>query len=125
MLSDRRPCENCREPICIFLQFEADVIGLQHWHQQAAALENNQARRKHAFCTYHWWSRGIGGERVKLERCVVIRVRFWYPDSAYMGFYKNEDQSLQRRAINMCGNEINAWWEFINGVWALVFNFTS
>ena len=120
MLSDRRTCENCGEPICIFLQFEADVVGLRHWHQQAAALENNRAWRKHAFCTYHRWSRGIGGERVKLERCVVIGVRAWYPDSAYMGFYENEDRSLRRRAIDMYGNETNAWWEFTNGAWALV-----
>ena len=57
---------------------------------------------------------------MKLERCVVIGVRAWYPDSAYMGFYENEDRSLRRRAIDMYGNEINAWWEFINGAWALV-----
>ena len=120
MLSDRRTCENCGEPICIFLQFEADVVGLRHWHQRAAALENNRARRKHAFCTYHRWSRGIGGERVKLEQCVVIGIRSWYPSRAYMGFYADEDRNMRRRAVNLYGDAIDAWWEFRDGDWRLV-----
>ena len=120
MIEDDNTCDYCGENICIFLQFEADVIGLRGWNRRAALLETNRERRKHAFRTYFRWSRGIGRDREKLETCVVIGVRSWYPDKAYMGFYKNEDRSLRRRAVDMFGNEINAWWEFRDGAWALV-----
>ena len=94
MIEDDNTCDYCGENICIFLQFEADVIGLRGWNRRATLLETNRERRKHALCTYFRWSRGIDCDREKLETWVVIGIRSWYPDSAYMGFYKNEDWSL-------------------------------
>ena len=120
MRSNELKCDNCGENICIFLQFEADVVGLRTWHQQAALLGNNRARRKYAFRTYHRWRKGFGGERVEFERCVVIGIRSWYPSRAYMGFYADEDQTMHRRAVNLYGDVIDAWWEFRDGDWQLV-----
>ena len=42
-------CRWCGNEVCIFLQFEADIVGLRQWHQRAAALGTNRERRKMAF----------------------------------------------------------------------------
>ena len=120
MLDYDAACTYCGKDICIFLQFEAEIISLRQWNQSAALMETNRERRKHAFRTYFRWSRGIGGGREKLEQCVVIGVRSWYPDTAYMGYHEAEDCSVRSQAEDMYGNKINAWWEFRDGAWALV-----
>ena len=112
-------CRWCGNEVCIFLQFEADIVGLRQWHQRAAALGTNRERRKMAFRTFHRWREGIGGPRIKKERCVEVGVRSLFPDEAYMGFYNDEDRSKRRRAVNMMGEEIDAWWVFSDGGWVL------
>ena len=42
-----------------------------------------------------------------------------FPDDAYMGFYDDEDLSKRRRAVDMMGEEIDAWWVFLDGGWVL------
>ena len=117
MIGDEGKCAKCGENICIFVQFEADVVGLRGWHQRASALDTNRERRKHAFRTFFRWSGGIGGKREQLEECVVIGVRSLYPSNAYMGFYPNDDRTSRRRAVNMYGEALYVWWEFIDGEW--------
>ena len=119
MIDDDTGCSYCGEEICIFLQFEADIVSLRGWNKRAALLETNRERRKHTFRTHFRWSKGIGGGREQLEQCVVIGVRSWYPDSAYMGFHEAEDRSVRRQAEDMYGKKISVWWEFRNGVWVL------
>ena len=37
-------CGFCHEEVCIFVQFEADVMGLRRWHARAAAMETNREK---------------------------------------------------------------------------------
>ena len=92
----RETCNFCGEEVCIFVQFEADVMGLRRWHAHAAAIQTNREKWKFAFRTYFRWSKGIGGEREKLQRCVEIGVRTWFPSCAYMGFYDDDDITARR-----------------------------
>ena len=112
-------CKFCDYNVCIFLQFEGDLANLRRWHQRTAALQTNRERRKHAFCTFHRWHRGVGGPREQFYKCVEIGVRSWYPDRAYMGFHDDEDRSARRRAVDLNGDPINAWWVFCDGAWVL------
>ena len=73
--------------------------------------------KKTCFCTFFRWSGGIGGKREKLKECVVIGVRSWYPSNAYMGFFPDEDRTLRRRAVNMYGEALDVWLDFIDGEW--------
>ena len=52
-------------------------------------------------------------------KCVELGVRSWYQDRAYMGFREDEDRSARRRAANLNGDPINAWWVFWDGAWVL------
>ena len=94
---DDNTCNYCGKNVCIFLQSKADIIGLQRWNKRGALLETNRERRKHAFRTYFQWRRGIGLDRVKLERCVIIGVRSWYPDSACISFYKKRRSEFAKK----------------------------
>ena len=112
-------CSWCNKSVCIFLQFEADIMDLRHWHQRAAALSSDRERRKFVFRTYNRWKNGPGGGRNELEKCVLVGIRCLFPSDAYMGHHDHEDQSVRRRAVNMMGEGINAWWVFWNGGWEL------
>ena len=112
-------CETCGEHVCIVLQFEADVISLRQWNARLTALETNRERRRMIFWTYHRWRWGGGGGRVQLERCVEVGVRSWFPDRFYMGFHACNDRTARHRAVDMFGNDVNAWWVFRDGAWVL------
>ena len=112
-------CPTCSEHVCIFLQFEADVCNLRRWNARLEALTTNQERRRMVFSTYHRWRWGGGGGRTKLDVCVEIGVRSWFPDKAYMGFHDNENRKTRRQAIDMFGNRINLWWVYRDGAWML------
>ena len=60
-----------------------------------------------------------GGTREQFYKCVELGVRSWYLDRAHMGFWEDEDRSAQRRAVDLNGNLINAWWVFWVGAWVL------
>ena len=36
-----------------------------------------------------------------------------------MGFQEDEDRSTRRRAVDLNGDPINAWWVFWDGAWVL------
>ena len=112
-------CPTCGKPVCIFLQFEADVCNLQRWNARLAALTTNRERRSRVFGTYHRWRWGGGGERTMLELCVEIGVRSWFPDNFYMGFHDDNDTTVRRKAVDMFGNPANAWWVFRDGAWVI------
>ena len=112
-------CPWCNNIVCVALQFEADIMDLRNWHKRAAALSSNRERRKFAFRTYNRWKNGPGGGRNRLEKCVLVGIRCMFPSEAYMGHHDYEDRSVRRRAVDMMGNRINAWWVFRNGGWEL------
>ena len=112
-------CESCGEEVCLFTQFEADVSNLQGWQARVAALTTNRKRRKMAFRMYFQWSRGVGGGREKLEKCVKISVRSWFPSRAHMGFRDGNDAALQIQAIDMFRKPVDYWWVCKDGAWVL------
>ena len=112
-------CPTCGEDVCIFLQFEADVIGLRRWNAAVMAKPTNRERRKMVFRMYFTWRSGGGGSRTKLERCVKIGVRTWFPSHAYMGFHDADNPSERKQAVDPFGNRINAWWVYKEGAWVL------
>ena len=71
------------------------------------------------FRTYFRWSKGVGGERQQLPRCVEIGVRSWFPSRAYMGFYDDDDRTATRQAVDMFGNAIDLSWVYRGGAWVL------
>ena len=111
-------CKICKKHVCIFSQFEADVMQLVRWHERAAALDTNRQRRAFAFQTYHRW-RDRGSTRERIENCVESGIRCWFPDKAYMGFHDDEDRTMHRRAVDMNGNYVDAWWVYHNDGWVL------
>ena len=115
MIGNEGKCKKCVKSICIFVQFEADIVGLRGWHPRVSALDTHRERRQHDVRTFFRWSGGIGGKTEKLKECVVIGVMSWYPSNAYMVFYPDEDQTLHRRTMNMYGEALDVWWEFIDG----------
>ena len=90
-------CPYCGDNICIFLQFEADVLGLRRWNTAVMALRTNQERRKKIFQTYHRWRLDGGGSRIKHKRCVKIGVRTWFLDRTYMGFHDADDVTSRNK----------------------------
>ena len=115
----KQTCEKCGEEVCLFTQFEADVSNLQGWQARVAALATNRERRKMAFRTYFQWSRGLGGGREKLEKCVEIGVRSWFPSRAYMGFREGNDAAARIQAIDMFGKPVDCWWVCKDSAWVL------
>ena len=93
-------------------------MALGHWHEQAIHLKDNRERRKYMFRTYHRW-RGRGSSRQRIEKCVEIGVRIWFPSKAYMGYYDNNDRSVCKRAVDIFGNDIDAWWVYGDDGWVL------
>ena len=61
----------------------------------------------------------LGGARERFYKCVELGVQSWYPDRAYMGFWEDKDRSARRRAVDLNGDPINAWWVFWDGAWVL------
>ena len=119
MIENESQCKTCREEVCIFLQFEADVANLKGWNARAAALDTNRDRRKYAFRTFCRWSGMMGGGREQLPNCVEFGVRSWFPDRAYMGFHADNDHSARVRAVNANGVYIDLWWVYRDVGWVL------
>ena len=94
----------------MFQVYGDDMLAWQH-------SEKNREKRRMAFQTYFRCSRRVGRERLwqKLEACVEIGVRSWFPDIAYMGFYEEEDRTTRRQAIEMFGNRVHLWWVYRDG----------
>ena len=89
-----------KKPVCIFTQFEADVMQLVRWHEQAAALDTNIQKTLFEFRTYDRW-RDRDSTRGLIKNCVESGIICWFPDNAYIVFNDDEATTMRRRAVDI------------------------